>query len=106
LPLPLRDGRIYEHPILTFHRRRKVVFYFEGQPVEAYEGESVAVALYALGANVFSWSPRLGRPRGSFCMIGKCSSCSMTINGVPNTKACKYPVRERLVVERQCGCGS
>jgi sarcosine oxidase subunit alpha len=103
--LPLRDRRIYEHPILAFHRGRKVIFYFEGQPVEAYEGESVAVALYALGVDVFSWSPRLGRPRGSFCMIGKCSSCFMTINGVPNTKACKYPVREGLVVERQRGWG-
>ncbi|MEM4225049.1 MAG: 2Fe-2S iron-sulfur cluster-binding protein, partial [Desulfurococcaceae archaeon] len=40
--------------------------YFEGEPVEAYEGESVAVALYAIGVDVYSWSPRLGRPRGPF----------------------------------------
>jgi len=103
--LPFRDRRIYEHPILTFHRGRKVVFYFEGQPIEAYEGESVAIALYALGIDIFSWSPKLGRPRGPFCMIGKCSSCFMTINGIPNIRACRYPVREGLIVERQRGWG-
>ena len=103
--MPRVDRRIYEHPILTFHRGRKVTFQFEGQLVEAYEGESVAIALYALGVDVFSWSPKLGRPRGPFCMIGKCSSCFMTINGIPNIKACKYPVREGLIVKRQRGWG-
>ena len=103
--MPVTDRRIYEHPVLSFHRGRKVVFYFEGQPIEAYEGESVAIALYALGIDVFSWSPRFKRPRGPFCMIGKCSSCFMTINSVPNSKSCRVPVREGLIVERQSGWG-
>jgi len=103
--LPHIDRRIYEHPIITFNRGKRVIFYFEGHPIEAYEGESVAVALYALGVDVFSWSPKFSRPRGPFCMIGKCSSCFMTINGVPNIKACKYPVQEGLVVERQRSWG-
>ncbi|MEM1695713.1 MAG: FAD-dependent oxidoreductase [Desulfurococcaceae archaeon] len=90
---------------MTFHRGRKVVMYFEGEPVEAYEGESVAVALYAIGVDVYSWSPKLGRPRGPFCMIGKCSSCFMTVNGVPNVRTCRMPVREGLVIERQRGWG-
>ncbi|MEM1700182.1 MAG: FAD-dependent oxidoreductase [Desulfurococcaceae archaeon] len=90
---------------MTFHRGRRVVMYFEGEPVEAYEGESVAVALYAIGVDVYSWSPRLGRPRGPFCMIGKCSSCFMTVNGVPNVRTCRMPVREGLVIERQRGWG-
>ena len=100
------DRRIYEHPILTFNRGKKVTFYFEGKPIEAYEGESVAVALYAVGIDVFSWSPKLRRPRGPFCMIGKCSSCFMTINGTPNSRACRTPVKEGLVVERQVGWGA
>jgi sarcosine oxidase subunit alpha len=71
--------------------------------VEAYEGESIAIALYAIGIDVFSWSPKLGRPRGPLCMIGKCSSCFMIVDGVPNTKTCRFPVREGLRVERQRG---
>lgn len=97
------DRRLWEHPILSFHRGRKVKFLFEGREVEAYEGESVAVALYAAGINVYSWSPSLHRPRGPFCMIGKCSSCFMVVNGVPNVRTCREPVKDGLVVERQAG---
>lgn len=97
------DRRIYEHPIITFHRGRKIKFVFEGREVEAYEGESVAVALYAIGIDVFSWSRKLNRPRGPFCMIGKCSSCFMIVNNIPNTRTCILPVQEGLVVERQKG---
>jgi len=80
-----------------------VRFYFEGREVEAYEGESIAVALYAIGVDVFSWSPALGRPRGAFCMIGKCSSCFMAVDGVPNTRTCRTPARDGIKVERQRG---
>ncbi len=83
-----------------------MVFYFEGKPVEAYEGESVAVALYAIGVDFFSKSPVLHRPRGPFCMIGKCSSCFMVVNGLPNVRACRVEVREGMRVERQEGWGA
>ncbi|MEM3848262.1 MAG: FAD-dependent oxidoreductase, partial [Zestosphaera sp.] len=68
-----------------------------------YEGESVAVALYAMGIDTLSWSSVLGRARGPFCMIGKCSSCFIVVDGVPNTKTCRVPVREGMRVERQKG---
>ena len=100
---PISDRRIWEHPILTFKRGRKVKFYFNGIEVEAYEGESIAAALYALGINVFSRSIKLGRPRGAFCMIGKCSSCFMKVNGIPNVRTCIEPVKDGLRVEVQDG---
>jgi len=103
--LPL-DRRIWEHPILSFSRGRKVRFVFEGRVVEAYEGESVAAALYAVGIDVLSYSQKLGRPRGPFCMIGKCSSCFMIVDGVPNVRTCIEPVRDGMVVERQRGLAS
>lgn len=76
---------------------------FEGCLTEAYEGESIALALYASGVDTLSWSSGLGRARGAFCMIGKCSSCFMVVNGVPNVKTCRVPVEDGLVVERQKG---
>jgi len=97
------DRRIWSHPILQFKRDRKIKFYFEGREVEAYEGESIAAALYAIGVDVFSWSVKLNRNRGAFCMIGKCSSCFMKINGIPNTRTCIEPVRDGMIVERQKG---
>ncbi len=100
---PRRDRRIWEHPILTFKRGKKIKFFFEGREVEAYEGESIAAALYAIGVDVLSWSSKVERPRGAFCMIGKCSSCFMIVDGIPNTRTCIEPVREGVRVERQRG---
>ena len=36
-------------------------------------------------------------------MIGKCSSCFMVVDGVPNVKTCREPVRGGIRVERQRG---
>jgi len=99
----MKDYRIYEHPVLSFKRGRIVRFTYNGKVVEAYEGESILASLYALGYRVFSRSPDGSRPRGAFCMIGKCSSCLSKVNGVPNTRICIEPVRDGIVVESGTG---
>ena len=95
--MPL-DRRIWSHPILSFKRGRKVRIFFEGNSIEAYEGETVAVALYASGHDVLRLSPKLGRPRSVFCMVGKCGSCMLLINGVPS-RSCITPVEEGMFIE-------
>lgn len=97
--------RIGEHPILTFPARRKVTFFFEGRPLEGYEGEPIAAALHAAGVRVLRESPVLGRPRGFFCAVGNCSSCLMVVDGVPNVRVCVEKLREGMRVERQVGKG-
>ena len=96
--------RIEEHPVIDFgkRRRRKITIYFEGKPIEAYEGEPIAEALHAAGVRVLNYTPR-GRPRGLFCAIGKCSSCLMKVNGVPNVRTCITLVEDGMKVERQKG---
>ena len=54
-----RDYRIYEHPIIDFRRGRKITFYYDDMVVEAYEGECILAALYAIGVRVFSWTPKM-----------------------------------------------
>jgi len=95
------NRRITSHPILEFPREKSVAFMFEGKRIEAYEGESIAAALYASGLKTFTWSYKRNRPRGWFCGIGKCSSCLMTVNGIPNVRTCIVPVKEGLNVRRQ-----
>jgi len=90
--------RIEEHPILNFKREKEIYFYYNGKKLRAYEGETIASALYANGIKVFSRSKK-GRARGFFCGIGKCSSCLMKVDGVPNIRTCITPVREGMVVE-------
>ncbi len=97
------QGRLQEHPIVDFKRGREVTIYFNGKPVRAYEGETVAAALYAAGVRVFSRSFRWHRPRGFFCAIGKCSACMMEVDGVPNVRTCKVYVRDGMEVKTQSG---
>ncbi|MBO3745419.1 (2Fe-2S)-binding protein [Streptosporangiaceae bacterium NEAU-GS5] len=69
---------------------------FEGRPVRAEPGQSVAAALVASG--VVSWrvTRGQGRPRGLFCGIGLCHDCLITIDGVPDQRACVVPARDGM----------
>ncbi len=97
--------RINEHPILEFKRGKSIQFKFNDQIIEAYEGESIAAALHANGVRVLSISSHLHRPRGFFCAIGKCSSCLMEVDGLPNVKTCLVLAKEGMIVRNQSGKG-
>ncbi len=98
--------RIDKHPILKFDRGAKVKFTFNGTPLDAYSNDTVAAALLANGINIFGHSIREKRPRGFFCGIGRCSSCNMVIDGVPNTRACVTRIENGMTVRTQHGKGS
>ena len=93
--------RISQHPILDFKRGVPVVFTFDGTPVSAYTGETIAAALYAAGARTLANSPIRHRPRGLYCAIGNCSSCMMIVDGKANVKTCIELVRHGMIVETQ-----
>ena len=95
--------RLTEHPLLRFERGREVTIYFEGQPIKAYEGETIATALHAAGIRVLNYSANEKRPRGLFCVIGKCSSCLMVVNGIPNVRTCITLVEDGMRIEPQHG---
>lgn len=97
--------RIQQHPILNFDRSEKVTFYFDGQPIEAFGRETIASALHAAGIRKLSYSPGAHRPRGLFCAIGNCSSCFMTVDGVPNVRVCVLRPKEGMQVQSQTEWG-
>ena len=86
-------------------RGRAVELFFDGQPVPAFEGESIAAALLALGTRVLRTTARHGAPRGLYCGMGVCFECVMTVDGRPNVRTCQTPVRDGLRVETQKGLG-
>jgi len=96
----MSERRIFEHPILDFDRGNEFYFDFEGKKVKAYEGETIASALYADGLRKFTESKKLERPRGFFCAIGKCSSCLMSVDGRPNVRTCVTPAKQGMEVKR------
>ena len=97
--------RIENHPILAFADAATVEFTFNGQALSGREGEPIAAALHDAGVRVLRHSPRYHRPSGLFCAIGNCSSCLMTVNGVPNIRVCVEPLRAGMTVETQDGKG-
>jgi predicted molibdopterin-dependent oxidoreductase YjgC len=82
---------------------KQVTFTFDGAPVLACEGDSVAAALLAAGIRACRTTPVSGAPRGPYCMMGVCFECLVRIDGVGNRQGCLVPVREGMKVETQKG---
>ncbi len=102
----MRKLRIEKHPILNFEKeRKKIHFTFNGHPAFGFEGDTIASALHALGVKKLSHSIELKRPRGFYCAIGNCSSCQMTVDGVPNVKTCITELKAGMEVKVQTNKG-
>ncbi|MDR0654593.1 MAG: (2Fe-2S)-binding protein [Synergistaceae bacterium] len=97
-----------EHPVLDvgyFKRDAKVEFTLDGKRMEGYEGQPIAMALHANGVRIYRETPEMKRTRGFFCAIGKCSSCFMVVDGIPNVRTCVTPLEKGMKVETQHGKG-
>ena len=96
--------RVVEHPILGTREEGKLVnFTFDGQTLQGYEGEPIAVAIKAAGVMVHRYTQKEHKPRGIFCAIGRCTDCVMVVDGVPNIRTCITPLKEGMVVKTQYG---
>ncbi|MBL4917916.1 (2Fe-2S)-binding protein [Szabonella alba] len=80
---------------------RSVQFSFDGMPVQAREGDSVAAALLAAGIDRFRTTPKQGKPRLPYCMMGICFDCLLEIDGEANRQGCMVEVRDGMQVRRQ-----
>ena len=92
--------RITEHPILDFKPKGEITFTFDGITINAYENETIAMALHAAGIRILSLSQNK-MPRGLYCAIGNCASCNMIVDGEPNVKSCVTVVRDGMVAQTQ-----
>jgi len=93
--------RIRAHPIIDFKKRKELPFYFQKKKIAGEDGDTIASALHAAGVRTLTTSLKYESPRGFFCGIGKCSSCLMRVNGVPNVRTCITPLKEGIQVEMQ-----
>lgn len=75
--------------------------FFNGKPVRAQAGDTVASALYRAGQRIFSRSFKYHRPRGLLCAAGRCPNCLMNVAGIPSVRVCTLPAREGMVVRSQ-----
>jgi aerobic-type carbon monoxide dehydrogenase small subunit (CoxS/CutS family) len=77
--------------------RQPLTILVDGEPVQAFAGESVATVLLAQGRRTFRHTEH-GAPRGLFCGMGICFDCLVTVDGVENVRACMTPVAEGMVI--------
>lgn len=68
-------------------------FTVDGEPVEAYPGETIATALLADDRRTARRTAHQNAPRGVFCAIGVCHDCRMVVDGEANVRTC--PASER-----------
>ena len=103
---PPADRRVRDHPLLgPLPAAAEVPFTFDGRPIAARDGESIAAALLAAGVRVFRTMPRSGAARGGWCMVGRCTDCLVVVDGQPNVRACVTPVVREMRVATQRGLG-
>ncbi len=84
-------------------RGRQFKIEVDGEPVAAFEGETVASALLASGRSTLRLTNRRGEPRGIFCGMGVCFDCVMTIDGIPNVRTCVTQAEPGMKVQTQRG---
>ena len=79
----------------------KVVTWFEENPVQAQEGESVAAALLIAGVKYLRNAQVSAKPRMPYCWMGVCFECLLEIDGAQNQQSCLITVKEGMHVRRQ-----
>lgn len=73
---------------------------FDGRPIAARHGESLAACLTAAGVRSFRTTAQ-GADRGMFCGMGVCQDCLVEIDGRQNERACMTKVTGPLNVRSE-----
>ena len=66
--------------------------------LDALEGETLAVTLWANGLIAFGHNTGAEFARGIYCGIGHCYECRVTVDGIEDVRSCLTPVREGMQV--------
>ncbi|MDX9864871.1 MAG: FAD-dependent oxidoreductase, partial [Anaerolineaceae bacterium] len=83
----MKAYRITQHPVIPNRKRKMIHFYWKKQKLTAYQGETIASALFSHHIHIFGHHPKDGSPQGLFCANGQCSQCMVLADGQP-VKSC------------------
>lgn len=82
------------HPALQSDKKTaQLTIVVDGKPVTVFAGENLAAALWVRGFLTLGRDPH-GAPHGFYCGMGHCFSCRVTLDGVPEVRACLVTVSE------------
>ena len=91
----MTDLRIKSH-----RRGKRLTLRVNGKPVTAFAGETLFAVLLAEGIRTLRHPSENSTEaaRGGFCGMGVCQECRVTIDGVPDRRACMTEVRQGMEV--------
>ena len=79
-------SRLDNLPTLRINPEQRIQFNYAGKSFQGVGGDTIAAALYAGGARIFSRSLKYHRPRGLYSLDGECSNTCMEVNHIPNVR--------------------
>jgi D-hydroxyproline dehydrogenase subunit gamma len=85
---------------------RTCTIHFNGSPVAARIGETIAACLLRAGVQSFRRTPVSGAPRLPYCMIGHCFDCLVEIDGLGSRQACLVHVEPGMCIWPQAGAAA
>jgi len=85
-----------QHPNIT-QAKSPVQISFNGTPLKALPGESIAAALSAAGILALRETAK-GTKRGLWCGMGACFDCVVTVDGKAGQRACMVKVADGMAV--------
>lgn len=97
--------RLAACPTQVIERSKPVTFFFNGKPMSAYKGDTVASALHAAGIRHLADSFKYHRPRGLMELGVQAADPLMTVNGQPNVRIARVPVGPGMQVVSQSSPG-
>jgi thioredoxin reductase len=86
--------------------RRPVTLQFDGESIEAEQGEPVAASLIAAGKLALARSAKFHRPRGPSCLRAACDGCLARVDERPNVMTCRVAAADGTIVKTQNTLGS
>ncbi len=76
----------------------RIKIFVNGRGLPARRGVSVMAALQAAGYDIGHLGHGPESPRQIFCGMGTCYECRVTINGLPDRRACMTATEENMEI--------
>jgi len=89
--------------IITAATRPAIELHVDGRPIEAHEGDTLAIALLSAGVAAFRHTPVSGEPRAPLCLMGVCFDCLVEVDGRQNVQSCMVEARSGMKVRLPTG---
>lgn len=81
------------------HTNKDISFTFNNKKYDAKEGDSIAVALFANDIRTNRKTFENKTPRGSFCFMGACFECMVSVDGLNGVQGCKTKLIDGMKIK-------